>query len=114
MANKRRLQRRHLIYYLKVIEKNTNKHMGYLVDITTEGIMLMSEFSVETGLAFDFRILLHTDMSKKEYMDFKAESVWCKKSINSDLYDTGYRLVNVEPHDFKGIEEIIGELGFKN
>ncbi len=88
--------------------------MGYLVDITVEGIMLMSEFSVEAGKAYDFRILLQTDMSRKEYMDFKAESIWCKQSVNSDLFDTGYRLIDVSPQDFKGIEEVIDALGFKN
>ncbi len=114
MANKRKQKRRHLIYYLKVVEKETNNPMGYLVDITTEGIMLMSEIAVETGQIFELKILLQTEMSRREYLVFKAESVWCKKSVNSDLYDTGYRLLNVTPHDFKGIEEIIKELGFAN
>ncbi len=114
MSNNRKLHRRHLIYYLKVVEKDTNKPMGYLVDITTEGIMIMSESAVETGRAFEFRILLQTEMSRREFLDFKVESIWCKQSVNMDLYDIGFRLLNVKPHDFKGIEDIIEELGFKD
>jgi hypothetical protein len=47
MQEKRKLKRRHLIYYLRVFEKNTDTLLGYLVDITPEGIMIMSESPVE-------------------------------------------------------------------
>lgn len=110
----RKLQRRHLIYYLTVIDTETDQALGFLVDITTNGIMLMSEAPIETGKVFHLKILLQTDLSEKQYLNFDARSKWCKNSINSDIYDTGFELLNVKVEEFKDIEEIIDSLGFND
>jgi len=114
MLEKRKLQRRHLIYYLKVMEQDTDKQIGFLVDITTQGIMIMSESPVEVDKTYHFRMLLQTEMNDQEYLNFDAKSIWCNQSINTDFYDTGFELIDVTPEDFKGIKSIIEELGFKD
>ena len=110
----RRMKRRHLIYYLEVIDRDTAELIGFLVDITAKGIMLMSEIPIETGKMFHLRILLKTDLSEKKYLNFDAKSKWCKKSINTEIYDTGFELINSEISEFREIEEIIDALGFNN
>jgi hypothetical protein len=110
----RRMKRRHLIYYLEAIDRETSKLVGFLVDITTKGIMLMSKTPIETGKIFQLRILLKTDLSEKKYLNFDAKSKWCEKSINTEIYDTGFELINKDISDFREIEEVIDELGFNN
>ena len=110
----RRMKRRHLIYYLEAIDRETGKLIGFLVDITTKGIMLMSKTPIETGKIFQLRILLKTDLSEKKYLNFDAKSKWCEKSINTEIYDTGFELINKDISDFREIEEVIDELGFNN
>ena len=111
---KRRMKRRHLIYYLEAVDRETDKLVGFLVDITTKGIMLMSKTPIETGKIFQLRILLKTDLSEKKYLNFDAKSKWCEKSINTEIYDTGFELINKDISDFREIEEVIDELGFNN
>ena len=96
------------------MEKDSDKVVGFLVDITTKGIMIMSESPVEVDKTFHFKMHLQTDLSKKENLFFDAKSKWYKKSVNTDLYDTGFELLNVTAEDFKGIESIIEELGFND
>ena len=110
----RRMKRRHLIYYLEATDRETSKLIGFLVDITTEGIMLMNKTPIETGKIFQLRILLKTDLSEKKYLNFDAKSKWCEKSINTEIYDTGFELINKDIIDFREIEEVIDELGFNN
>ena len=110
----RRMKRRHLIYYLEATDRETGKLIGFLVDITTKGIMLMSKTPIETGKIFQLRILLKTDLIEKKYLNFDAKSKWCEKSINTDIYDTGFELINKDISDFREIEEVIDELGFNN
>ena len=74
----------------------------------------MSEIPIETEKIFHLRILIKSDLSEKKYLNFDAESKWCKKSINEDIYDTGIELINADMSDFKEIEEIIDALGFNN
>lgn len=110
----RRMKRRHLIYYLEAVDRETDKLVGFLVDITTKGIMLMSKTPIETGKIFQLRILLKTDLSEKKYLNFDAKSKWCEKSINTEIYDTGFELINTDISEFREIEEVIDALGFNN
>ena len=110
--DKRKLKRRHLIYYLTVLERDTDVVVGYLVDITTKGIMIMSDNKVEPGTTLHLKILLQTEMSDKEYLHFDARSKWCEKSPSGNSYDSGLELLNVKPESFRDIEKIIEELGF--
>jgi len=113
-TGERSMKRRHLIYYLRVIDSDTEQLLGFLVDITTKGFMVMSETPIETGRTFNLKILRASDSVEKQFLFFEARSKWCDRSINSEFYDTGFELVNVTPDDFEEIEKIIDELGFKD
>ncbi len=110
----RKLKRRHLIYYLKVMESNTDKEIGFLINITTSGILIMSEKQIEVDKIFSLKVQLKTDLTTEDYLVFDAKSKWCTKSVNSDFYDTGFEMLNVSIEDFKGIENVIEELGFND
>ena len=114
MRDKRKLKRRHLIYYLHVLERVSGNLIGYLVDISTEGIMIMSENPIEAGTVLELKIMLESEMSAKQYLYFDASVLRCVKSINGTTYDIGCKLLNLSPEDFREIEMIIDELGFRD
>lgn len=108
------MKRRHLIYYLKVLDRNTEALLGFLVDITTKGFMVMSEKPIETDKVFHLKILRASDSEQQQFLFFDAKSKWSERSINSEFYDTGFEIINVTPDHFDEIEKIIEELGFKD
>ncbi|MEI6126781.1 MAG: hypothetical protein WCQ99_09555 [Pseudomonadota bacterium] len=112
--DKRKLKRRHLIYYLHVKDRATDKTLGYLVDITTRGILIMSEAPLEVQQTYHLKLLVQTDGDTAKYLNFDAQSKWCVSSVNTDFYDTGLELLNLTAEDFGEIEKIIYELGFKD
>jgi len=114
MKNKRKLKRRNLIYYLHVLERASGRLVGYLVDISTDGILIMTENPIEPGTTLEFKILLESELSAKQYLYFDARAVRCEKSINGTNYDIGCQLLNLAPEDFSEIEAIIDELGFRD
>jgi len=114
MGGKRKLKRRHLIYYLKVVDRDTGELLGFLVDITTQGIMIMSERPIKTANIFHLQILLPSEDDEKKYLNFDARTKWCERSINTDFYDIGLELMNVNVDEFDAIEKIISELGFND
>lgn len=111
---KRSIKRRHLIYYLQVIDREQEQLVGYMVDITTSGIMLMSEKQIKPGTVLHLKALVQTDMTTKKYLDFDARCKWCRKSPNDISHDVGFELLNISGTAFHDIEEIIEELGFKD
>ncbi len=45
--NLRKIERRYLVFYLRVFDGLSSKIIGHLVDITEEGIMLLSDSPIE-------------------------------------------------------------------
>ncbi|WP_456440070.1 PilZ domain-containing protein [Caldithrix abyssi] len=113
MKEQRKLQRRHLIYYLRVFDNDTNEVIGHLINITPEGIMIMSEKPLETNKLYHLRMDLPADVFHKSIIEFEAESRWCKKDVNPEFYDTGFSIKNLAYEDGRLIEKLIDDYGFR-
>jgi hypothetical protein len=113
MEEKRNIERRHLIYYLRLFSRPQKKLLGHIVDITAEGIMLMSEKPIPVGKDFKLRMYLSDLIIGQAHLDLEARSLWCKPDINPDFYDTGFVIINLSFNDAKLIYELIDQYGFR-
>lgn len=114
MSERRKIKRRHLIYYLRVFNHATNQLIGHLVDITTKGMMLLSEDPIPTERTFHFRMKLPREIHSKAQIQFHATSIWCKKDVNPDFYATGFSLEKVSTQDVDIINRLISDYGFRD
>lgn len=113
MEDRRKFRRRYLMYYSRVFDRKTGSVLGYIVDLTPDGAMIISEEPVAPGQVFQFRMDLPEDISEKSFMDFEAKSVWCKKDIDPNFYDTGLQMMDIAEDDQKIVEKMIQEYGFR-
>jgi len=114
VLEKRKLKRRHLIYYLRVFDRNTGDLIGHLVDITPDGILLISEHYVETNQIFQLKMVLPAEILGMEQLHFDAKSIRCQKDTNPDFYNIGFQLQKVARNHFFVIEQLIDDLGFRD
>jgi hypothetical protein len=114
MEERRHFRRRHVIYYSRVYERSTGELIGHVMDITPEGIKLISEQPITLNKRFHFRIDLPDDITLKEYMYFDAESVWCSPDVNPDFYNTGFRVSKMSPEDAEFLTRMIDETGLRD
>ena len=114
MEEKRKLKRRHLIYYLRVFDRNANMLIGHLVDITAEGLMLISEDPIDANSTFQLKMDLPQGMGNKEQLSFDARSVWHRKDINPRFYNTGFQFRKVTRNHFAVIEQLLDDFGFRD
>lgn len=110
--DQRKEHRRHIIYYLQILEPETGNVIGRLVDITTIGIMIISERALEPGRELTLRIALPEGFPKAKSIDISGESVWCHKDVNPDFYAIGFRITRLEEEVAQIIEALIAEFGF--
>jgi len=110
MVTKRK-KRRKLIFNLTVLHRNSGQLLGYLLDITQEGFMIISENPLELNKIYQIKILLGKEIDGHDYLDCAAKSLWSKKDVNKSYYDTGFKIVD-SSIDFKLYQQIILELGF--
>ena len=113
-SDKRQLKRIHLIYYLRIFDSNTGENIGHLVDITIQGLMMISEAPVPTGQEFSLKMQLPGTITGREEIEFSAQSLWCKKDIKPDFYVTGYKINNIAAQEAKTITALINAYGFKS
>ncbi|MHC1782711.1 MAG: PilZ domain-containing protein [Anaerolineaceae bacterium] len=114
MVEKRKYQRRHLIYYLRVFDRDTVNLIGHLVDITAEGVMVISENPIEVGKTFHMRMILPKEFFGKEQINFEAVSRWADKDINPSFYDTGFQLQDISEENIQIITQLIEDFGFND
>jgi len=93
MEERRKHKRRHSIFYIKVYDEETGKMAGRLVDITTGGMMLVSEEPIEVGTISRFKMPLPEKIRDIGEISFKARSVWNGPDINDDFFDTGFQFI---------------------
>ena len=111
---KRRLHRNNLVYYLKVFDRDSDTLLGHLVDITAEGVMLVSEAPIPGDTLFSLRLEFPRDIFGEETLEFSAMSLWCRPDVNPIFYDTGFRLTDISIERLLVIKRLIGEYGFSS
>ncbi|MCJ7624575.1 MAG: PilZ domain-containing protein [Anaerolineaceae bacterium] len=112
--DKRKLKRRHLIYYLRIFDNSSGELLGHLVDVTSEGLMMISENSIENGKDFELRMVLPLEILSREELLFHATSIWCKKDVNPDFFATGFQISDIPMEDIAVIERLIRKHGFQD
>ena len=112
--SERKFKRRHLIYYLRVYDRNTGVLIGHLADITTDGVMLVSETPVKTETDFDFKMTLPAEIEGSREITFETSSIWSKKDVNPDFYATGFKIRNIDNRDLDLISILIDAFGFRD
>ncbi|MCP4584201.1 MAG: PilZ domain-containing protein [candidate division Zixibacteria bacterium] len=112
MDERRAAPRRHLYYYSRVFDENTQQMAGRLVDLTTKGMMIVSEKPVDSETTFKFKLFLPKSIEGKKTLIVEARSRWSKQAVNPDLYDNGFQLLNVTPDSAQTIRSLIQTSSF--
>lgn len=113
MVEKRRTKRWQLFEYLRVFDSRSGEQIGHVFDITTEGMMLISQTAIPKGVVFDFRMELRNTEGVPSEITFRAQSRWRTCDVDKSFFDTGFILVKPSPEVVEGIKQVINELCFR-
>lgn len=112
--NKRSVPRRHLIYYLRVYDQSENKLIGNLVDISTKGIMVVSEKELPVDKQYTLKMLLPDTLEGSKEVEFKAETRWCHNDVNPNFFDTGFELINPDGNFLEALDRLVEDCLFRD
>lgn len=114
MEERRRFKRRYLAFYSRVFDLDSHELLGHVVDLTPQGLMLLSESSLPTDTAFRLQIELPDAFASKPAVVFGALSKWCQADIDPRFFNTGFQLSDIDPADVAIIENIVQTYGFRD
>lgn len=113
IRNQRKVDRRHLIYYLRVFNCSNDKLIGNLVDISTRGIMLVSDTKIDINQRYQLKMILPESLEGSREVEFEAESRWCQNDANKDFFDTGFELIDPNNAFLEAVDKLIDDCLFK-
>ncbi len=98
MNANRHIERHQLPYYLKVFNAFTDKPVGYLGNVSADGLMLISQLPVLVGGCFDLRLKI-PGCDGFRHIDFTATCLWCQEDVTPGSFDSGFTLQS-PPQDY--------------
>jgi len=114
MSERRNIERREFSYYMRLVDNDTQKLVGHLVDISSGGLKIDSQAPIPTNKDFHLRMDLTSEIADKPTMVFIARSKWCEVDpLDPFIYNVGFQLVNISPGDLNIINRMMEKYGKK-
>jgi hypothetical protein len=110
VIDKRNQERWALTNYLRVFDRNTERLVGHVADLTTEGLMLISEQPLAMNVTYDLKMDIPAAEQETVVIVFSARSVWSKPDINPHFYDTGMQLMDPPAEVLSAIGKLVNDL----
>ncbi|MBN1983852.1 MAG: PilZ domain-containing protein [Chitinivibrionales bacterium] len=112
MNEKRKLFRRKIIYYLKIRDRESGEIIGYLGDITAEGLMMVSQEAITIDRFFFLEIELPADIFGKKQIEVEAKCMWSKPDRNPSFFASGFQFFHIKSPEVETIIGLIAEYAF--
>jgi len=110
MSNLRNRPRKNTPHHVKVLDETSGRVLGRVVDITSDGLMLVSDQSVPRGLRTHLRINLPIMVQNRSDVTVEAEAVWSKQDTNPKFYTSGWKFINLGGEEGYLLEEVMHKL----
>ncbi len=110
-TEQRKVVRRHLVFYLRVFDGMSSRVVGHLMDISTNGLMILSDESMAVNEEYRLRMRLPWKMAGSDEIVFGATSRWCRPDENPDFFMTGFQIQNMDREAEELIRHLIDEFG---
>ena len=95
---KRKLDRRKFSYYMRVVDAHTEKLVGHLVDISTDGFKLDCQLGLPLNVDYMLRVDVPAEISNTRFITFTARSKWCKPDrYDPNSFNIGFQIVAIHP-----------------
>ena len=113
--DRRKLKRQSIAYYMLVMDATTNKTIGHLVDITSKGFMMDTQYEFPMNKVYRLRLDTTADVADKSFIEFTAMSKWtAPDAVELGLFDIGFQIMKIAPSDADIVNRIITKYGTRD
>lgn len=109
--DRRKYIRRHLIFYLRIFDEN-DILLGYLLDISEGGILMMSEIEIPEGKRLKLKLKLPKEINEGDTLQFTGVVKRISKDINENFYDIGIEIIEKDKNYPDILQKLVDFCGF--
>jgi hypothetical protein len=115
MKERRSSRRWRTADYNKAAKTGSGKHfavynraddgfIGYLADISSEGIRVLSKKSFSEGTILKIRVELPEEIKGSDQLIIEAKNIWCEPDTNPEYNQIGFSFTYTFPHHAEVID----------
>ena len=110
--DRRKLLRKNFTYYMRVLDEESGKLIGQLVDIGTGGFKVESPNEIPLNQKIKLRIDQTGEVSERNYIVFVGMARWCQRdAYDLSVYNVGFQIVDMTPSDYDVFIEMFNRYG---
>ena len=84
---------------------------GELINVTTEGMMVMTDKAIPTHAIYQLSIKLPTEILGSETIDVGADCLWCKEEEHFNRNWAGMQIIDASEQAIAQLQELIVHYG---
>lgn len=107
----RKLERKELNQGIVILDTINGGVFGELVNITTEGLMVMADREIETQAIFQLALQLPEPIKGASQIVIGADCLWCRRAENFYRYWAGFQIIDASEKALEQIEALIDLYG---
>ena len=106
MIESRKYQRKQINEYLILNDCNSGEIIGRVINITADGIMIVSENSIVENTVLECKMRLPDIIEGNREIDFIIQCCWNRENKRLEMYECGFKFIN-QSHLMKNILRIL-------
>jgi hypothetical protein len=109
LSEKRGLERRELIYYLRVRDASNDQELGRMVDIHQKGLLVMGSRALIPERIYTISIEMPKAMMEQgiNNVTSKAKVMWSRSSRTTSFLENGLMFIDPTPEAGRTIDRLI-------
>jgi len=110
---KRSSSRWHLVFYLRILDGTDKRILGHVVNLSSQGAMLVSDAPFEVNRAYKLRVLLPKELSGRLEIMVEATCRWCRQDVNPDFYLGGFHFNHLTSELEEQIRQLVDDFSIE-
>lgn len=105
----RKYERREPTQSVTILDVINGGEFGELVNVSVEGIMVMTEQEIPTQSIYQLSLQLPTEIKGRTTVELGADCLWCRKVENFHRYWAGFHIIDASDLALEQLQEMIAQ-----
>ena len=105
--DRRKSARKSFARPLEVMDRNSGRVAGRVVDISLDGLMVESDQEIPVNHIFQFSIALSPGSSEQTTLELGADCLWCERASDLKRCWAGFQIIDISARDRQVLEQVV-------
>ena len=110
MEDYRHRPRKNTPHLVKVLMADSGRMVGRVVDITADGMMLVTKDNIVVGKTYEFRIILPVMVHHRTDVTLEAKAIYINSDGNPNYRKCGFKFINLPGEEGFLLEDVMHKL----